>query len=154
MSAASLTRALPAGERILLDSTTLIAYLDGGEQVSEAATLVVDDLVRSGRNPAVISMVTVLEVLVKPARRSHTGYRHAHDFLQHFPNFSLQQVDFAVAQEAAGIRATYGMRTPDALIIATGVIARAAHLVCNDDMWRRVQDKRVRPVVLRDHIPI
>lgn len=154
VSEASLARAIPAGDRILLDSTALIAYLDGGEVASPAATRVIDEFVRPGRNPAVISMVTVVEVLVKPARRSPSGYRHAHDFLQNFPHFTLQSIDFPVAQEAAAVRATYNCRTPDALIIATGVVAQVARMVCNDERWRHVKDRRVRPVILGDHAPL
>jgi hypothetical protein len=69
MSKASLESALPEGERLLLDTTTLIAYLDGGETVSPIATHIVDEFVRTGRNESIVSMVTVMEVLVRPLRQ-------------------------------------------------------------------------------------
>lgn len=146
--------ALPSGDRILLDSTMLIAYLDGTEVVSPAAQLVVDDFVRSGRNPAVVSMVSVMEVLVGPAKASPVSFRHAGDFLQNFPNVQLRDIDFAVAEEAAAVRANHGHRAPDALIIATGLVAQVPRLVCNDLRWRNVKDKRLRAVILKDHVPL
>lgn len=154
MSRASLTRALRPGARVLLDSTTLIAYLDGGESVSAASALVIDEFVRNGRNPAVISMVAVAEVLVKPAQRSLPGFRHAVDFLSAFPNFTLQPIDLPVAQEAASVRANGNLKMPDALIVATGVVTQVGLLVCNDERWRNIPDRRITPVILGDHIPL
>ena len=154
MSAASLIRAIPAGDRILLDSSVLIAYLDGGEAVSAAAARVIDECVHSGRNTAVIAMLTALEVLVKPTSTSPADYVHVHDFQNRFPNFLLQVIDFPIAQEAASLRATHRYKTPDAIVIATGIVARASRLVCNDDRWRGLKDSRVRPVILADHVPL
>jgi hypothetical protein len=86
-----LEQALPAGGRILLDSSTLVAYLDGGELVSPIATHVVDQLVSPGRNRALVSMVTVMELLVKPRQREIQGYQHLLDFLTKFPHLGSQR---------------------------------------------------------------
>src|SRR5437879_13814238 len=107
-------RALVEGERVLMDSSTLIAYLQGAEPVSPRATELVDDLVRTGRNPGVVSMVSVMELLIRPHRRSEWHYLHTLDFLTHHPNLRTQPIDLPVAQEAASIRATYGLPAPDA----------------------------------------
>ncbi|HZS16191.1 MAG TPA: PIN domain-containing protein [Candidatus Dormibacteraeota bacterium] len=156
MSRRSLEKALPAGERVLLDSTTLIAYLNGGEKASVVAEHVVDALVKSGRNPAVVSMVTVMEILVRPRRRSLAHYDHAIDFLSNFPNLEAQRIDLAVAQEAATIRALYNLLPPDALVVATGIIGQVAHLVSNDKEWAtklRPLGSRVTVCRLDDHLP-
>ena len=57
MSEPSLAQALPAGHRILIDSSVLIAYLNRTEQVWPVAAHVIDGFVRSGRNEALVSMV-------------------------------------------------------------------------------------------------
>ncbi|MGH7903249.1 MAG: type II toxin-antitoxin system VapC family toxin [Candidatus Dormibacteraceae bacterium] len=154
MSISSLERAIPAGSRILLDSSTLIAYLNGGEAASDAATHVVDSLVRSGRNVAVISMVTVIEILIRPLRRAPEHYHHVLDFVTHFPNFQPQPIDLAAAQEAAGVRARQGLPTSDAIVVATGLTAQVACLVTNDDRWRSIRDLRIKVVCLEDHLPL
>ncbi len=106
MSQQSLERTIPVSDRILLDTSTLIAYFDGSEDVSPAATWVVEDAVRSGRNPSVVSMVTVMELLVRPLRiGARTPYMHVRDLLTHFPHITLAPIDLTIAQEAASVRA-------------------------------------------------
>jgi PIN domain nuclease of toxin-antitoxin system len=142
----SLERAIPAGDRLLLDSTTLIAYFDGGEAVSPLATHIVDQLVRPGRNPAIVSMVTVMEVLVRPLRLGPgESYRHVMDFLTRFPHLRPLSIDLAVAQEAASLRATHRFSSPDALVIATGIVGQVGHLVTNDRDW----PSKLRPLAGR-----
>ena len=157
MSLASLERAIPDGDRLLLDSTILIAYLNGGEPVSPLATHVVDEFVRPGRNAAIVSMVTVMEVLVRPLRLGPgESYRHVMDFLTRFPNLRPLPVDLAVAQEAASLRATHRFSPPDALVIATGIVAQVGHLVTNDRDWLpklRPLASRVMVCTLASHLP-
>jgi predicted nucleic acid-binding protein len=158
VSLASLERAIPPGDRVLLDSTTLIAYLDGGEPVSPLATHVVDELVRPGRNRAIVSMVTVMEVLVRPLRLGPgEPYRHVLDFLTRFPNLAPLAIDLAVAQEAASLRATHRFSSPDALVIATGIVGQVGHLVTNDRDWPsklRPLAGRVAVCFLGSHLPV
>lgn len=155
MSVASLEAELPAGDRLLLDSATLIAYLDGRDAVSSLATHVIDTLVQSGRNSALIAMVSVMEVLVRPLRTSHTHYQHTLDFLQNFANLRPVVIDLPVAQEAASLRAQHNFRAPDALIIASGLVHQVGHLVTNDHQWAaKLQPirARLRVCLLDDHL--
>jgi predicted nucleic acid-binding protein len=155
VSADTLERALPAGDRILLDASALIAYLNGGEATTPLVTHVVDELVRSGRNPALVSMVTVMELLVRPLRLGPgEHYRHAVDFLTRFPNLRCLELDMVIAQEAASLRATHGFATPDALVIATGIVGQVGHLVSNDKAWQAKLGRlssRIRVCLLADH---
>lgn len=80
-------------------------------------------------------MVTVMEILVKPLRVAPTGAAHVQDFLTQWSNLTLQAIDLPVAQEAASLRATHNFATPDALVIATGIIGQVGHLVTNDHKW-------------------
>jgi hypothetical protein len=47
----------------------------------------------------------------------------------------LELVSFDVAREAARIRASTAVRTPDATILATAVVAGAEAVVTNDGRW-------------------
>lgn len=156
MSRAALERVVPAGDRLLLDAATLVAYLDGGEAVSPVAACVVDEFVRDGRNEGVVSMVTVMELLVRPLRHGRVGYRHALDFLTNFPNLRAAVIDLPVAQEAASLRASHNFRPPDALTIASGLVYQVGHLVTNDAGWKtRLAPirQRVAACYLADHLP-
>jgi predicted nucleic acid-binding protein len=124
------------GHRILLDSSSLIAYLNRAEETHAVAAFLIDDLVRNGHDPAVISPVSAMEILVVPLRQGPAHAVTVHDFIQNWPNLSLIDIDLRVAQEAASLRAMHGFRTPDALVIATGLIAQVGHLVTNDRSWR------------------
>jgi len=132
----------------------LIAYFDAGDATNGVAVVLIDDLVKSGRNPAVVSPVTAMEVLVRPLRAAPSGAAHVHGFLTRWPNLSLLATDIHVAQEAASLRAMHGFRTPDALVIATGVVAQVAHLITNDDQWRKRLapiKERIQVTMLRDY---
>ena len=48
------------------------------------------------------------------------------------PGVTLRSVDFLVAAEAARMRAESTLRLPDAIVLATGVLAGATCLVTND----------------------
>jgi predicted nucleic acid-binding protein len=135
-SAASIERAIDAGSIVLLDTSVILAYLSGAEPSSAAATHLLDQLVASGRNPAVVSAITVTETLVRPMRAgSAPGVRLVEDFLLRFPNLRIVPVSVEVAREGARIRAATALRAPDALILATGVGAGASTAVAEDRSW-------------------
>jgi predicted nucleic acid-binding protein len=154
---ASLEDTVPEGDRLLLDSTTLIAYLDGGEIASPIAKHIIDEWVQPGRNPGIVSVVSVMELLVRPMRTGvPAAYRHIIDFLTRFPHLSVAVADLAVAQEAAALRASHGFRAPDALIIASGLLNQVSHLVTNDQDWKNRLEpvaQRVRVCYLTNHLP-
>ena len=156
MSRASLEAAIPQGDRVLLDASTLIAYLNGGEDVTPIATHVINVWVRSGRNEALISMVSVMEILVRPLRIGAPGpYQTALDFLTHFPNLRTVPFDMHMTQEAATLRATYNFSPPDSMTIATGILTQVGHLVTNDDRWMKLQPiaQRIGVCHLASHLP-
>jgi predicted nucleic acid-binding protein len=151
---AALERHLAPGTRLLLDSSALIAYLDGGELASPVATHVLDDFVKSGRNRALVSMVSVTEILVRPFRLG-TGEATVLAFLTTFPNLALVNVDLFVAQHAAMLRAEHHLKTPDALTIATGVATGAKHLITNDRRWSKILQAlggAIETCYLEDHL--
>lgn len=130
-----LAERIAPGELLLLDSSVLAAYLDGGERTSELAIELLDQLVASGRNPAVVSMVSVLETLIRPLRRLPAAHATVLAFYRDFPHLVAAPVDLDVAAEAANLRVAFGLAAPDALIAATGLAAGVAHLVTNDRAW-------------------
>lgn len=141
MSRASLEEAIPEGLPILLDTSALLAYLDGTERASPAAAYVLDSMVRGGRNAASISAVTAAELLVGPMRGGlSTGPLET--FLREFPGLTVANVDYSVAREGAHIRALTRLPMPDALIIGTAYASAVRIVVTNDLRWRAVLDKR------------
>jgi predicted nucleic acid-binding protein len=133
-----LEAAIPVGAALVVDTSVAIAYLTGTEPTSRVATQLFDVFVSTGRNLASLSMVTVGEILVHPFRRGPAAVATAEGFLRHFAEIRLVDVSYDIAKEAARIRATTNLRTPDALIIATAVVSEADVLVTNDGSWAAV----------------
>lgn len=128
--------AIPAGATIVLDTSTILAYLSGAEAASDAAATILDRCVAIGRNEAIASTVTVTEALARPMRAgSATAVRLVEDFLGRFANLRLEPVTVAIAREAARIRAATAAPTPDALILATAAVTMAPIVVGNDTSW-------------------
>jgi predicted nucleic acid-binding protein len=142
MTRAVLETAIPAGESLLLDTSAILAYLSGSERVSAVAAVLIDELVASGRNPAVVSAITVCEVLVRPNRAdSPTAVRIVEDFLMHFPNLRVDPVTIEIARLGARIRALTAAPTPDALILATGLVSSTGIAVGNDTAWSGIVER-------------
>ena len=156
MSRSSLEAAIPVGDRVLLDTTTLAAYLDTTEAVHPVARHVVDHFLGDGRNLGVISMITVMELLVRPLRATPPGHHTVLAFIRNQANLEAIDVDLQVAQDAAFLRAAHRMAPPDALVVGTGLAAQVAHIVTNDHVWETrlsALHGRIRTCVLARHLP-
>jgi predicted nucleic acid-binding protein len=136
------------GDRVLLDTTALAAYLDAREATHPVVRHLMDEFIAQGRNEAVISMITVMEILVRPLRTAPGGYHTVLAFLRGHPNLEAVPLDMQMAQEAASLRATHSLSAPDALVIGTGIASQVGHLVTNDHAW----SKKLSPV--RDRIRV
>jgi predicted nucleic acid-binding protein len=136
MAHAELEAVIGPGESVLVDSSAILAYLDGTESISVLAAVVFDGFIATGRNPAVMSAVSVTETLVRPLRaQSASAAGTVEAFLRRFPHLSIEPVTFEIAREAAQIRAATAIRTPDALILATAAVVGSHIVVANDDRW-------------------
>jgi predicted nucleic acid-binding protein len=137
LNPARLEKHIRAGERLLLDTSTLVAYFNDNEAVSSVAQQIIDVFVHEGRNAAIVSTLTAAELFVLPLRNAPHGFPHVHAFLTRWPNLTLLDVDLNVAQEAASVRAAHGLKMPDAIIVATGLVSQVAYLVTNDALWTK-----------------
>ena len=156
MSVESLLGVIAEGDRILLDTTVLIAFLDAGDATHPVAGYLLNELVATGRNPGVVSMVSVMELLVRPMRASPPGHHTTLAFLRSFPNLDCVPIELEVAQAAAHLRASLRFGTPDALIVGTGLATQVHHLVTNDRNWGpklAPMRERIGVVLASDHLP-
>lgn len=97
-----------------------------------------------GRNAGVISVITLLEVLVKSKREGNMeAARDYLELLTTYPNLMIVEVDLQVAELASDLRARYGVRTPDALQVAAALRAGATVFITNDRRLKRVAELEV-----------
>lgn len=97
------------------------------------------DALDAGSQHVVTSELSVLEVLVKPYRTGDT--RLVSLFLGTLygtPNFASHAITRPILERAAELRATTGLKTPDAIHAATALLAGCTLFVTNDPAFRRV----------------
>lgn len=138
-----LGRAIAPGQSLLVDTSVLLAYLDGSELTSALATELVDGFAATGRNRIAVSAVTVAELLVRPFRTGPDEVALIESFIGHFADLEVRDVAYPVAREAARIRASTSLSMPDAMIVGTAVANGADTIVTNDGTW----PPRLRPVL-------
>ena len=115
-----------------LDTAPLIYYLEEHPQYLPVVDPFFDALDR-GEFTVITSTVTLLEALVQPLRSNATAlifeYR---DVLLHTPNLMIFDLNLAIAETAAQLRADYHLRTPDAIQVATAIHGGASFFLTND----------------------
>lgn len=138
MATADLDAALGGAERVLLDTSTLIAFHNRRELVHPLAVHVLARIGSDG-DPLVgyYSVISAAELLVRPLRARPAEHAFMHTFLMGFPHLGVLPVDLPVAMQAATLRAGTNVRPPDALVIASAMLAGCEAIVSNDEEWRR-----------------
>ena len=101
---------------------------------------------------AVISAMALAEVLVDAHREGDAARARAiSSTLRSYPNLTLRNVDVEVGETAAELRASLGLRTADAVHVATGLLEGASWFVSNDLRLRRIERAGIRPWFFDEH---
>ena len=104
-----------------------------------------------GEVDAVTSALTLLEVLVVPLREGSASLARRYEaLLTSSRGLTLVEIDTSVSAGAAHLRAALGLKTPDALHLATAHQRGCSSFVTND---RRLPDlPEVRVLQLNDYL--
>jgi predicted nucleic acid-binding protein len=96
----------------------------------------------------VTSYISYIELITQPTRLGRDDlvakYRR---FFTNSDTLTIHPMNFLVAEKVAEIRVRYTMKTPDAIQIATAIVAGADYILTNDNGWKRVEEI---PVVTLD----
>ncbi len=144
---------LITGQAVAFDTAPLIYYLEE----HPTYLFLVDELfdaIDAGHANGMTSVLTLLEVLVKPLRDGHSQIADEYrQLLTSSSNLKLHAIDEAVSQRAASLRARHAwLRTPDALQLGTAVEHGADVIVTNDERWKAL--KEIRVIVLKDYVTV
>jgi len=108
------------------------------------ATEVLFESWEAGSTSGVTSIITMLEILIKPKRDGNLeAARDYMEMLTTFPNLELVNLDLGLADMAAGLRAKYNLKTPDAIQIAATLQTGGTAFVTNDPAFKRVAEIEV-----------
>ena len=128
---------------IALDSSIWIYHFENHPDYLPVTTEILN-AVEQGALRAVASELTILEIIVRPLKLEL--YDAADDYeilLSEFPNLALLPVTRSILRHAATLRASYGLRTPDAIIVATALAGNATLLVTNDKALKKLKEIEV-----------
>ena len=140
---AALKAVLARHRVIALDTSIWIYHFENHPEYLPVTTQVLTAVER-GDLQAVASELTILEIIVRPLKLEL--YDAADDYeilLSGFPNLTLIPVTRSILRQAASLRASYGLRTPDAIIVATALAGNATLLVTNDKALRKLKEIEV-----------
>ena len=134
---------------IALDTSIFIYQLEANERyfpLSDQVFAWLDEV----HSKAVTSTITMTELLVQPYRDSDDPLvDEIYALLSTYPNLSWIAPNLEIADIAARLRASYRLRTPDALQAATAEHSGATGLITNDAVFERA--KTFETLVL-DHL--
>ena len=92
----------------------------------------------------IVSLITYIEVITYPSRigdvRTAGKYRN---YLVNSRNFQMAPLTLAVADRTPFYRNQYGLKTPDAIQLATADVLGADYVITNDREWRKVASPQV-----------
>jgi predicted nucleic acid-binding protein len=126
------------GQVVGLDTAPLIYFMEENPTYLATVRPFFEALDR-GEFTVVTSMVTLLEVLVHPIRCGDADLAQQYrDILLHVAHLTTFPLSQDIAEEAARLRATYNLRTPDAIQLATATHANAVHFFTNDDRYPEI----------------
>lgn len=129
--------------KVFLDTGSVIYYVEA----TPAYALVVQEvfqLLNQGSFEAVVSPVTLAECLVMPIRLGQAQSQQDFiDMLTNTDGINFVPITASVSQKAAEIRVRYGLKLPDALQVATALVAGCDAFLTNDVALQRVTELRI-----------
>ncbi len=136
---------------VVLDTNVFLNVINREEPMFISSSRMLD-LVDEGRVNAVVSTVTLAELC--------TGYYVVGDekgwkaLLLHLlssEHYRVVNVDVDVADRAGRVRAETGLRMPDSIIVATGLVSGAGYVVTHDEEFNR-SSSHIQPIASKDFI--
>ena len=125
------------GHRVYLDASTIIYAFEGVTQFANLRTGLLDVLDDEDMT-AVTSELSMLEVLTGPRKAENqlleATYRA---YSPPSPVMLTEPVSNAVLEKAIDLRAKHGLKTPDSIHIATGLLAGCSIFVTRDQAWAK-----------------
>ncbi len=138
--------------KVGLDTSILIYHLEDIEPYADL-TEVAFSAIAEGLPRAVLSMISITELLVQPfAKGEEDRTRIFEQFILSLPNTDLIPPTYSIAREAARLRAKYAIRTPDALLISTALSEKVEAFLTNDSRLRSLKAEGVNILVLDDFL--
>lgn len=123
----------------IVDASVMLAWLNPAEPHHRPATEGLRHA--AARGEIGLPLIAFSECLVRPYRQGVTAARRVERKLTAVASVALPNLD--IARQTAQLRATRDLKTPDALVIATGIVLKATAIMTLDERWNGI-DSRVQ----------
>ena len=131
------------GKIIGLDTMVFIYHFEEN-QIYSPLTFSIFESLEKGNFNAITSILTLLEILVKPKRENNSILTERYKILlETFPNLQVKTLDKNIADVASSLRANYNINTPDAIQVATSLEAQADIFITNDTSLKKITEIKV-----------
>jgi predicted nucleic acid-binding protein len=125
---------------VFLDTAPLIYYIEENQQYSP----ILNKLFLANSKGEFLfqtSVITLLEILVHPMRENkHQLVEEYQNILCNSSTINIFELNIEIAKRAAGLRAKYGLKTPDSIQVATSVYTSAEYFLTNDIRLKAIKE--------------
>nr|VFJ47986.1 MAG: Predicted nucleic acid-binding protein, contains PIN domain [Candidatus Kentron sp. FW]VFJ51716.1 MAG: Predicted nucleic acid-binding protein, contains PIN domain [Candidatus Kentron sp. FW] len=123
---------------VLLDSCVWIYHFEDHPQYADLIDTMLTQWIAQG-TILLSSELSLLEIKAGPLRLGEESVVGEYQlYLNNFPGLYLVPIERAIIDRAARLRAHYRLKTPDALILATGLERGATLALTNDRAWKAI----------------
>jgi len=131
------------GKIIGLDTMVFIYHFEEN-QIYSPLTFSIFESLEKGNFNAVTSVLTLLEILVKPKKENNSLLTERYKLLlETFPNLQVKTLNENIADIASSLRAKYSLNTPDAIQIGTSLEVKANVFITNDANLKKISEIKV-----------
>jgi len=131
---------LPEQTLLLVDSAPIIYFLEGHPKLARRFKPLFEAHAQ-GRLRFAVPTVTVAEVLTGPLRVADEALARRYRAI--LESWQLVELDIDIAESAARLRASLGLRSADAVQVASALAVNAAALVTHDRDFSHLRSLRV-----------
>lgn len=136
---------------VALDTVVFIYHFEKNKSYFKLTKEIFSRLDKNKDFSAITSILTLLEVAVKPIVDSRNDLlKEYSDKLLYDDKLTTLMIESDTAIKAAELRAKYGIKTPDAIQIATSIIGKANVFITNDAGLKKI--KEIEVLILDDFI--
>ncbi|MCR4314115.1 MAG: PIN domain-containing protein [Candidatus Uhrbacteria bacterium] len=131
------------GRLIGLDTSVLIYLLEEHPRYGESARKLLSKIER-GSMQGVFSILGMVELLTGVKKQKRPDLAQDYKLLlSRLPHLDIYGIDERMVDIASDLRAAYGIRTPDAIHLATSIAKQASLFVTNDRALKKVKEIKV-----------
>ena len=131
------------GKTIGLDTMVFIYHFEENRVYSPLTFSIFESLEKGNFN-GITSILTLLEILVKPKRENNLILTERYKILfETFPNLQVKTLNENIADIASSLRANYNINTPDAIQVATSLEVQADVFITNDSSLKKITEIKV-----------